>query len=76
MNLSAEDRERIYLEEKGKREHGGHGSGLLMLGLTIGAVMALAVIMTVALSDEKDVSIEDLRKAYPGLSPEEEEQEA
>jgi hypothetical protein len=75
MQLTPEERVRIYLEEKAKRETGG-GASLWLLALTIGGILGLAALLTIATgSHEKEVSIDDLRKAYAGLSPEEEGQE-
>jgi hypothetical protein len=73
MNLSAEERTRIYFEEKALRENDGV-SPLLMLAVAVGAMLAIAVLATVvAESGSKDVCIDDLRKAYSGLSPEEQD---
>ena len=76
MNISAEEREKIYFEEKAKREESRDNSPLWMMGLMISAAAALAIIVTIAASSDEDVTIDDLRKAYSGLSPDDEDQES
>ncbi len=73
MALSQEEREKIYLEEKARRESPAlsNGTALLLSGL---AILGLAGIFYLSNKlEEKQVSIDDLRKAYPGLSPDEQE---
>ncbi|MHB9154291.1 MAG: hypothetical protein ACYC5N_01200 [Endomicrobiales bacterium] len=73
MELTPQDRERIYREEKAKRE-GKEGSSPLLLLLAIGAIAGIAGLLAVSQkAGRREVSLEDLRKAYSGLSPEEEE---
>ena len=72
MELTPEQREKIYLEEKARRESDGSSLPLLFL-LTVGAVIGFAAILAISESDEENkVSLEALRKAYAGLAPEEE----
>lgn len=75
MQLSPEERENIYLEEKKKREGEHSGPSLTLFALTIGAMLGLAGILTIAAGlHEKEISLEDLRKAYPGLSPDDDQE--
>jgi hypothetical protein len=73
MNLSREERESIYEEEKSRREACESSSSGLLFLLNIGAIAGLAGILLLTRDPDKNISLETLRKAYPGLSPEEEQ---
>jgi hypothetical protein len=71
--LTQAEREAIYLEEKSKRENYEiDHSGFLFL-LNLGAIAGLAAILLATRDPDKNITLETLRKAYPGLSPEEEQ---
>jgi hypothetical protein len=73
MELTAAEREQIYREEKAKRESDS-GVSTLLLVLTAGAIIGLAgMLALLSKNAEAGVSLEDLRRAYSGLSPEEEQ---
>jgi hypothetical protein len=73
MDLTEKEREIIYDEERARRECGGSDhSGLLFL-LNLGAIAGLAGILLLSRDQNKRITLETLRKAYPGLSPEEEQ---
>jgi hypothetical protein len=73
MDLSKAEREAIYLQEKAKREDPESDfSGLLFL-LNLGAIAGLAGILFATRDQDKKITLEALRKAYPGLSPDEEQ---
>jgi H+/Cl- antiporter ClcA len=75
MNLTAKEREQIYQEEKIKREEASKhiSSSRLVLFLTLGAVAGVAgYLMLHDRVKARRVSLEDLRKAYDGLAPDEE----
>lgn len=72
MELTPQERECIYLEEKARREKGGGGNAATLALLGIAAAIGLAGVVLVSRSSrERKVSLEDLRKAYSGLDPEE-----
>lgn len=73
MELTPQERERIYREEKAAREGEGGGSSGLLLLLALGAVAGLVGFLALSRKKHRDVSLEDLRKAYPGLGPDEQE---
>jgi hypothetical protein len=73
MELSPLEREKIYLEERSRRE--ARSSSPLLFLLTLGAAAGLAALLLIAREKNGSLSIEDLRKAYEGLSPEEEQQQ-
>ncbi|OGS19660.1 MAG: hypothetical protein A2219_04970 [Elusimicrobia bacterium RIFOXYA2_FULL_50_26] len=74
--LTQQEREKIYLEEKMKREAAGISSGALVL-LNMLAIAGLAGIFYLSLKlEEKKPSAEDIRKSYDGLSPEDLEEYA
>ncbi|HBU69345.1 MAG TPA: hypothetical protein DEE98_03065 [Elusimicrobia bacterium] len=76
MQLSQQERERIYLEEKAKREHSccsgrhsGHTGSLLVFNL-IALIGVAGLVYFAKTLQKKSPSVEDIRKAYDGLSPE------
>lgn len=72
MQISQKEREQIYLEEKEKRES-SHSSFPILFFLTIGSIIGIiGVAALVSKSANKKVSLDDLRRAYPGLDPDEE----
>lgn len=73
MELTPQERERIYFEEKAAREGGEGGSSGLLLLLTLGIVAGAAGFLFLTHGKHGKVSLEDLRKAYPGLGPDEQE---
>lgn len=76
MDLTPQEREEIYLAEKAKRDAGhGKGNGLLLVGLA-GIVAGLAVWLAVKhrTAGRGKHLLEDLRRAYAGLSPDEEDE--
>jgi len=72
MELTPEEREKIYFEEKHKRT-GSKGSNIGMIIVAASAIAALVGFLIIVEKPARKVKIEDLRKAYDGLSPEEEE---
>jgi hypothetical protein len=72
MELTPQEREKIYLEEKSKRA-GSKSSNLGMIIVAASAIAALVGFLIIVEKPARKVKIEDLRKAYDGLSPEEEE---
>lgn len=72
MELTPQERERIYREEKATREDEGGGSACLLIALSLGALAGLWIMAKTLKHRNPDVSLEDLRKAYPGLGPDEE----
>lgn len=75
MELTQKERERIYFEEKAKREcRGGSRSTGTLIFLSTLAVLGVAAIFFLSNKlEERQVSLDDLRKAYPGLAPEDQE---
>jgi hypothetical protein len=72
IELTAEQRMQVYLEEKKKMKSGGKE---VMAALFISSVMAgffLTALLRLSKS-ELVPKLEDLRKAYPGIDPESEE---
>lgn len=73
MEIPQEQREQIYLEEKSRRQRHG-SSGLEIMLVASAAVLCFAGFLAlVSGKGGHTVKIEDLRKAYDGLSPEEEQ---
>jgi hypothetical protein len=70
MDLTPQEREQIYREEKAMRKSGCHSRTVPLLLMNLLAAAAVALIYTVG-STQRSVKLEDLRKAYPGLDPEE-----
>ncbi|MBN1823250.1 MAG: hypothetical protein JW803_02915 [Endomicrobiales bacterium] len=71
MELSPEKREQIYMEEKARRETQGNSAlPYIVIGITVGLA---SLLVANHVFGKKKVSIEDLRKAYDGLSPEDAE---
>jgi len=71
MELSPEQREKIYREEKAIRE-GSKGSGISLVLVAAAAVAGFVGFLLLIQQPGRDVKMEDLRRAYEGLSPEEE----
>lgn len=72
MQISDKEREQIYLEEKEKRESSCSSFPILFF-LTIGSIIGImGVAALVSKSANKKASLEDLRRAYSGLGPDEE----
>jgi len=72
MEFTPEQREEIYLEEKAKRE-GPKRSNTGLLVVAVAAAVGFAAMLLLARKSARGVMLEDLRKAYDGLSPEEEQ---
>jgi hypothetical protein len=75
-NLTYEERHQIYLEEKRKEEELRHSRPNFIPFLLIGAIIGVAgyfAFKKVIKEDGGDITIDDLRKAYEGLAPEDEE---
>ena len=68
MELSPQERERVYLEEKARREESGSSMSLLLLNLVALAGLVGVFYLTNKLK-ERGVSVDDLRRAYSGLGP-------
>jgi hypothetical protein len=73
MDFTPEQREKIYLEEKARRQGSGGGLNLEILLVAAAAVIGFAGFLLLTSGPGRQVKIEDLRKAYDGLSPEEEQ---
>ena len=72
MDITPEQRNIIYLEEKASREkHSGPSLELLIVTATAVAGF-IGFITAIRGKTHRTVKIEDLRRAYEGLSPEEE----
>ena len=70
MDITPEQRERVYFEEKMRRE--GKGSSTLeILLVATAAIIGFTGFLVLASRPERSVKLEDLRKAYAGLAPEE-----
>lgn len=74
MNLTPQEREKIYLEERARHENSSSGSGFtpILAILTVGAALGLGALIMASMRNKREVKLEDLRKAYSGLSPEDE----
>lgn len=73
MELTPQEREKIYLEEKARRtkpRSNGGAAALALLGL-VAALGLAGIIVASRSSRRKKVSIDALRRAYSGLDPEE-----
>ncbi|MFC1501330.1 hypothetical protein ACFL58_02650 [Elusimicrobiota bacterium] len=73
MNLTQQERDKIYYEEKSKHEgccHTGSSIGVLFI-VTIGALAGMIMYKHIKEKPVKAPSIEELRKAYAGLDVEE-----
>ena len=71
MEFTAEQREKIYLEEKSRREKPG-SSGIEMLLIASAVIIGFAGFLLLIQKPMRGAKLEDLRKAYEGLPPEEE----
>ena len=72
MELTPEQREKIYQEEKA-RKNGHKGISIEIMLIAAAAVIGFAGFLMLIQKPDRDVKLEDLRKAYDGLSPEEEQ---
>ncbi len=73
MEITPEQRRQIYFEEKSRIEHSG-GSGIELLMVAAAAIIGFTgFLLLVSGKAGRTVKLEDLRKAYEGLSPEEEQ---
>jgi hypothetical protein len=73
MDFTPEQRETIYLEEKARRHKSSKGATLEILLVATAAIVGFAAFVMLTTRPEKPVKLEDLRKAYEGLSPEDEQ---
>lgn len=77
MPLTPQEREKIYLEEKARREPvqpkscGGGYSGALAVAGILAAAGLVGIVLLSRSSSKRRISIDALRKAYAGLDPDE-----
>ena len=71
MDFTPEQREKIYLEEKARRQNNKNSTIEILLVATA-AIIGFAGFVMLTTRPERPVKLEDLRKAYEGLSPEDE----
>ncbi len=71
MELTPGEREQIYQQEKALRS-GSKGNSIEIILVAAAAVLGFAGFLMLIQKPNRSVKIEDLRKAYDGLSPEEE----
>ena len=71
MDFTPEQREKIYLEERTRR-HSNKNSTIEILLVATAAIVGFAGFLMLTTRPERAIKIEDLRKAYEGLSPDEE----
>lgn len=72
MNISQQERDQIYKEEAERRaqKHDTEGSITPVLVLvTVAAAVGLGALIMASRRGNRKVKLEDLRKAYAGLSP-------
>lgn len=73
MELSYKERERIYLEEKARREESQESSSSTLLILNILAAVGIWGLFKLnEIYKGRKISLDALRKAYDGLAPEDE----
>lgn len=71
MDSTQQEREKIYPDEKSRRS-GSKSNTIEILIVAAAAVAGFAGFLMLIQKPNRKVKIEDLRRAYDGLSPEEE----
>jgi lysozyme family protein len=72
MEITQQQREEIYLEERSKRKNvSGHAVEMLLVFNVFAAAVLAGIYIAAKTPARSKITIENIRRAYSGLSPDE-----